>query len=191
MSGAAKTPRNWYAATVLTGLSGAVLAAVAGKATWAEATGQSAGISVHAAVDGSDAAPLATALALVALAAWGVVLVSRGTLRRFVAGAGALATAGVLAAVVDGWTSTQTAALEALSAQQMTGDVVETSMTAWYYLTGVGGVLTLAGFAVAVVLSPRWPAMGSRYDAPAAQAEQSVTEQDMWRALDQGHDPTS
>jgi hypothetical protein len=37
--------------------------------------------------------------------------------------------------------------------------------------------------------------MGTRYDAPAARAAQEeaapVSEQDMWRALDDGRDPTA
>jgi hypothetical protein len=36
--------------------------------------------------------------------------------------------------------------------------------------------------------------MGSRYDAPAARREQQQaerSEQDLWRALDEGHDPTT
>jgi hypothetical protein len=37
--------------------------------------------------------------------------------------------------------------------------------------------------------------MGTRYDAPAArtanQDAEPVTEQEMWRALDDGHDPTA
>jgi hypothetical protein len=37
--------------------------------------------------------------------------------------------------------------------------------------------------------------MGTRYDAPAARTADAeaepVTEQEMWRALDDGHDPTA
>jgi cytochrome c-type biogenesis protein CcmH/NrfG len=56
-------------------------------------------------------------------------------------------------------------------------------------------VVTLVAFVVAVVAAPRWPAMGSKYDAPATRAEagtaEPVTEQEMWRALDDGRDPTA
>ena len=71
-----------------------------------------------------------------------------------------------------------------------TGDTFTSSLTGWYYACAVGAVLTLAAFLVAVVAAPRWPAMGSRYDAPAARSAQPRTEQDLWRALDEGHDPT-
>jgi uncharacterized membrane protein (TIGR02234 family) len=183
--------RGWYGPTVLLGLTGALLAAVAGSQDWARSSGEASGIAVHAAVQGSDAAPLASALALVALAAWGVILVSRGGMRRLVAVAGGLAAAGVLVAVVDAWDGAQDAALDALAGKQATGDVSQTALTVWYYLAGVGALLTLAGFVAAAVLAARWPAMGSRYDAPGARAEQPATDQDMWRALDEGRDPTS
>ncbi len=51
----------------------------------------------------------------------------------------------------------------------------------------------------AVRLAPQWPEMGSRYDAPTSAAAagavvaRPVAEQsnlDLWRSLDEGHDPT-
>ena len=68
--------------------------AVAASRDWATGSGSAAGVDVTASVKGSSSAPLAVALALVALAAWGVVLVLRGRARRVVAVVGALATAG-------------------------------------------------------------------------------------------------
>lgn len=188
--------RGSFGPTVLLGLAGSGLAALAGSRDWATASGDAAGIKVHAAATGSQAAPLATALALVALAAWGVVLVARGRVRRLVALVGAAAALGVLIAVVYAWDGARDAALAALAGKHAGDDVASASRTAWYYLCGVGGLLTLVSSAVAVVVSPAWPAMGSKYDAPGAGTQQPanrqpVTEQEMWRALDQGHDPTS
>jgi uncharacterized membrane protein (TIGR02234 family) len=209
-----------YAPTVLLGLAGAGGAAVAGARTWATSRGDAAGIKVEAAVSGADSQPLVTALALVALAAWGVVLVTRGALlRRAVAVVGLLAAAGALVAVVLGFSSVQDDALDAAVARGATGDTFVTSLTAWYYLGGVGAALAAAAFVVAVIRSPRWPAMGARYDAPAARADavrsgepaagepragepragggepgaaQSEPRgEDMWRALDEGRDPTA
>src|SRR4051794_41322100 len=74
-----------FAPTVLGGLAGAAAAAVAAGRTWATASGSAAGVPVRAGASGSDAAPPALALALVSLAAWGVVLVLRGTARPGVA----------------------------------------------------------------------------------------------------------
>ena len=59
----------------------------------------------------------------------------------------------------------------------------------------VGGVLALVAFAAALGWLRGGPAMGTRYDAPATRAAQDeaapASEQDMWRALDDGRDPTA
>ena len=214
---AERTRSRSYGPTVLAGLAAAALTAVAASRTWAHASGRSAGIHVTASSTGSSSAPLAVALALVSLAAWGVVLVLRGRARRVVAVVGALASAGVVAATVvsagraqhdavravlakggtgDAFSTSLTAwyfvcAVAAVLAKGGTGDAFSTSLTAWYFVCAVAAVLTLVTFVVAVVAAPRWPAMGSRYDAPAARAAEPQTEQDLWRALDQGHDPTA
>jgi uncharacterized membrane protein (TIGR02234 family) len=191
-----------FGPAVLAGLTGAVLSAVAAGRDWATASGSAAGVDVTAAVKGSATAPLAIALGLVALAAWGVVLVLRGRTRRLVAVLGALAAVGVVAAVVNGFHRAHDDAVAAVAAKGGSEDAVHASLTGWYFVCGAGAVLTLAAFAVAVVASPRWPAMGTRYDAPGAppagstavsggRTAEPVTERDMWRALDDGRDPTA
>jgi uncharacterized membrane protein (TIGR02234 family) len=190
----------WFAPTVLVGLATAALTAVAATRDWARASSDAAGIPVHATVSGADAAPLAAALALVALASWGVVLVLRGQARRAVSTVGLLAALGVLGAVVAAFDGAQQAAVGATLAQagtERTADVAATALTGWYYVTGAGALLQAACLAVAWLRSPRWPAMGSRYDAPAAgrptpsTAAPPRTQEEMWRALDEGRDPTS
>lgn len=178
-----------YAATVATGLAAAGLAAVSSARTWATTRADAAGLEVEASVTGAETQPLAPALALVALAAWGVVLVIRGRLRRAVAVVGLLASLGVLVAVVAGFGGAQDDALAAAVARGATGDTFSTSLSVWYYLTAVGAALAAVAFAVAVARAPRWPAMGTKYDAPAARAP--AADEDMWRALDEGRDPTS
>ena len=180
-----------YGLTVVLGLAGAVLTAVAGTRSWARATGDAAGIDVEAVVRGSDSAPLVVALALVGLAAWGVVLVLRGQMRRVVAAVGLMAALGALLAVVDAFDGAQVDALATLRGKGAAGDVAVASLTAWYYLAGVGALTAALAFAVAVWRAPHWPEMGTRYDAPSTQRSVPVTDQDMWRALDHGHDPTS
>ncbi|MDX6300698.1 MAG: hypothetical protein QOF53_1912 [Nocardioidaceae bacterium] len=191
-----------FGPTVLAGLGGATLGAVAASRDWARASGSAAGVHVAAAVQGSSSAPLAVALALVALAAWGVVLVLRGRARRAVAILGALAAAGTALATAIAYHRAQDDAVRAVVARGGTGDSFTTSLTGWYYVCLAAAVLTLLGFAVAVAESPRWPAMGSRYDAPAARPTREdaagpgepsppAAEQDMWGALDDGRDPTA
>ena len=178
-----------FGPTVLLGLTGAALTTVATSRDWATASGSAAGVDVAASVKGSSTAPLAVALALVALAGWGVVLVLRGRARQVGAAIGALASAGVLVTVLVAFGRAQDDAVEAVVARGGTGDTFGSSLTAWYYVSAVAAATTLLTFAVAVVAAPRWPAMGSRYDAPGA--AEPVAEQDMWRALDDGRDPTA
>jgi hypothetical protein len=179
-----------YVPTVLVGLAGAALAAVAGARNWATTQGDAAGIKVEASVTGAESQPLVAALALVALASWGVVLVSRGLARRAVAVVGLVASVGALASVVLGLSAVEQDAVDAAVARGATGETFATSFSAWFYLAGLGALLAGAAFAVAVVRAPRWPAMGNKYDAPSARPA-PATDEDMWRALDEGRDPTS
>ncbi|MGN6130335.1 MAG: Trp biosynthesis-associated membrane protein [Nocardioidaceae bacterium] len=178
-----------YAPTVLAGLGGGALAAGAGTNDWAHAEGDAAGVAVRAVAKGSEAAPLAVALALVALAAWGVVLVLRGRVRRAVAVVGGLAALGVVVATLTATGTTRRTALTALAGKGATGDT-HAALAAWFFVAAAGGLLCLASFAVAVVRAPGWPAMGSKYDAPATRAERPASDQDLWRAMDEGRDPT-
>ena len=72
------------------GLAGAALTTVGATSTWAEATSRVTGVR-SASADGTDVAPLVLPLALVALAAWGTVLVLRRRGRRVVTVLAALA----------------------------------------------------------------------------------------------------
>ncbi|HET6651533.1 MAG TPA: Trp biosynthesis-associated membrane protein [Nocardioides sp.] len=180
-----------FGPTVLAGLGASALTAVAAAQPWAEADGDNAGVAVSAVADGNDVAPLALALALVALASWGVLLVLRGSARRLVAVVGTLAAGGVLAAVVSAFGSAQDAAVDAAQAAGATGDTFTSSLTAWYWTTGVAAAFSLAALGVAVARAPRWPSMGSRYDAPSARETSPATTEDLWKALDEGHDPTA
>lgn len=180
-----------YAAAVTLGLAGAGLAAVAASREWASTSADSAGIQVEAAVTGADSQPLVPALALVALAAWGAVLVMRGRARRVVAGIGLLAAAGAALSAVLALSVVQDDAVEAAISRGATGDTFDTALSAWYFLTVLGAVLAAAAFVVAVLRSPRWPEMGAKYDAPTGRPAAPASEEDMWRALDEGRDPTS
>ncbi len=160
--------RRSFGPTVLAGLAGAGLAALGGARTWASATGDAAGVQVEATAKGSTSAPLVVALALVTLAAWGVVLVLRGRPRQVGSVLGALASAGVLAATVAAAGRVRADATDAVVARGATDDVLGSALTGWFWATLVGAALTLLAFVVAVREARRWPAMGSRYDAPAA-----------------------
>lgn len=163
-----RTPgRKSFALTLLVGGLGAALAAVAAHQTWTRAPGQSAGLPAVTS-SGAEVAPVVLPLALVALAAWGTVLVLRLTGRRVVAVVGLCAS--VAAAVV---------------ALTHAGDQ---HGTAWPVVAGVAAVLSTVGFGVVLVKARGWPEMSRRYDAPSD--EKAQTDNDLWRALDEGRDPT-
>ena len=191
MTGSTTRSDRTFGPTVLLGLAGAGLAAVAGTRPWAEGSGDAAGIKVTASVTGAEAAPLVAALSLAALAAWGVILVVRGRIRQVLAGVGLICAMGALVAVLFGFGDAQDAALSAAVDRGATGDVLSSTLTGWYYASGVGTVVASLAFVVALAKAPGWPAMGAKYDAPAARREKPDSDGDLWRAIDEGRDPTS
>jgi hypothetical protein len=180
-------PRRLFGPTVLAGLAGAGLAAFAGGRAWAspDATGGTAAL-----VDRSGGhVSLAAALGLVALACWGVLLVTRAVVRRVVAALGVVACAGLVVTSALGRASALDSARAATLNLGVTGVGVHT--TAWWWVGLLTSLVALAAAVLAVRLCPRWPEMGSRYDAPVARpAAEDMSEVDLWRAIDQGHDPT-
>ena len=133
-----------FGPTVLVGLGGATLAAVAGAKDWGRAASTVGGTRVTGVVKGSETAPLVVALALVALAAWGVVLVVRGRPRQVVALVGFLASAGALASTVAAFGRAEDDAMAAVVAKGAGADAFTSSLTGWYYAAGVGALLALA-----------------------------------------------
>lgn len=185
--------RRTFGPVVLVGLAAAGLSTVAGNQECATVGRGDNGDPhpVATMVQGAQL-PLAAALGLVVLAAWGVALVTRGRVRRGAAGLGTVASAGLLATVVRGfWTLKQAIRDDAAEI----GVTVPAELTGWYYAALVGAVLSLVATLAAVKLTPHWPEMGSRYDAPGAAEPASVPPEersslDLWRSLDEGQDPT-
>lgn len=192
----AESRRSSLGPVLLVGVAGGVAAAVAGNRAWvtpddsgAERAGDIALASLRAA--GEATAPPVTALALVVLAAWGVVLVSRGRWRRLVAAIGLLASLGTLGFAIAVWVVAE----DELRRDFALGGV-GISHTAWSYVGVLGAIASLAASVVAVRAVPGWPEMGSRYDSPTAGAvvvsqDGDQHRLDLWRALDAGHDPTA
>ena len=198
--------RRTFAPVVLLGLVGAGLTAVGGHKTMLAIQGAYLrtleGVNPTAALQARDGIdfPLAGALALVVLAAWGVLLVTRGAFRRVVTVLTVVAAAGVLAVLVVGGFVQKGNAASDLSDRIGVTDSVPLDPTGWFWATLLGAVLTLAAAVAAVRLVPTWPEMGSRYDAPAAAAEdarattapaEEQTNIELWKSLDEGHDPTA
>ena len=177
--------------TVVLGLAGAGLATVSAAQVWATARATQPALRTVEA-RGGEVSPIALPLALVALASWGAVLVLRRRGRRVVATLGLLAALGVVAAVVP---RAHTAPDVAERLMPPSAQEVLTDTTAWPWLAVVGALVTAAGFAVALRQAARWPEMSSRYDAPAGEVAstpppEEATGADLWRAMDEGRDPT-
>lgn len=197
--GAPGRARRTFGPLVLLGLASGALAAYAGSKPWVTAEGAE-GATGGPRADWAQLAssPLSTGLAFVVLACWGVLLVTRGRFRRGVA----------LLAVVAALGNAVTVALspaglaERLRAEVelQTGTTIDgTTLSGWFWLAALAAVLVLLSTALALRLAPTWPEMGTRYDAPTAapsagdsQAAPSPTEIiDIWKALDEGRDPTA
>lgn len=129
--------------------------------------------------------PAASAVSLVLLAAWGIVLVTRGRTRRVFAIIAVIGAAGLLATVVTAGLDPPDPGSSAPGGVQ----AAATTLTVWFWVAGVASVLALATAALAVRLAPGWPEMSRRYDAPGASGA-PLTEQDLWHRLDAGDDPT-
>jgi uncharacterized membrane protein (TIGR02234 family) len=180
--------RRWFAPTIVVGLAGSGLTALAGSKPWAAPDGQVAPL-----VDKTGGhVPLAAALGLVGLAAWGVLLVTRRWVRRVVCALGCLVAVGLVATAVGGRGSSLDSARHATVDLGRAPSGAHT--TAWWYVALVASVLALAAAATALRHLAAWPEMGSKYDAPTARPEPldpaAMEDVDLWRAIDQGRDPT-
>lgn len=190
-----REPRAFFGPVVGLGIAAAALAAVAGSRPWvvdAEADGPTP--DPLGLVADAGEMPLGLALALVLLACWGVLLVSRGALRRMVAGLGVLAALGLATTVVVAFFTLPDQVLAAQTQAALPrDDVFGTTISGWYVVAAVCALVSVVTTFLAVRWVPRWPEMGSRYDAPGGASEtrtEDPTSLDLWRSIDEGRDPT-
>ncbi len=197
--------RRTFGPIVLVGLVAGALGAVAGSHAWvvdgeAAATGDPVpGITVSDPVAASGEMPLALALSLVVLAVWGVVLVTRGRVRRGVASLGVLASGGLVATVITGYATLDERVAEAILERTPGAELAATELTGWFWVAALTAVLSLVATVLAFAWAPRWPEMGRRYDAPGSEepgvpvvvAPEERDNLDLWKSMDRGHDPTA
>ena len=189
-----RSPRRTFGPVVLAGLATAALAAVAASKPWIGGGSTGAADASMSALETGVRSPLASAVALVLLACWGVLLVTRRTVRRVFAVLALVAAVGLVVTVVVGHAQLPDQARDSARAV-LSGGRRDTGFTGWFWTAAVASVLALVPAALAVRLAGSWPEMGSRYDAPGARAEAEAarepqTEQELWKALDAGQDPT-
>jgi hypothetical protein len=176
--------RRTFGPVVVTGLAGAGLAAMAGNEPWlARDPGATDCVDPFFRLL-PESAPATTAVALALLAAWGVALVTRGRVRRPVAVLILLLALCLAVTVVFG--------AETDECSHRTG---------WYWVAVVALPLAVGAAVLAVLWVRAWPEMGRKYDAPTSgsPASQKVPEKapeeqenlDLWKAMDEGHDPTA
>jgi uncharacterized membrane protein (TIGR02234 family) len=180
-----RSRRHTFWPVVLLGAATAGLASYAGHRHWI-ALGHADPFASAAAQQTATDSPATTALALVALAAWGVVLVTRRWARRGVA---VLAAAAALATVPTVLTTRH----------HLLASNSGSHGNAWPWIALVAALVSCVLAVLAVRLAPQWPEMGAKYDAPTgARAASTSTRQpleeqsslDLWKSLDEGHDPT-
>jgi uncharacterized membrane protein (TIGR02234 family) len=195
--------RRTFGPVVLVGVASAALAAWAASKPWVEGTGGASAPGMASIAWGEVASsPLGTALAFVVLACWGVLLVTRGRFRRVIAGLAVLAATGYVATVAWAPFSLPDHLVEQV--RRRTGVTLEdTALTGWFWLSCVAALLVLASTVLALRLVRTWPEMGTRYDAPTgaraaggadqaqAPSDRPTENIDIWKALDDGRDPTA
>src|SRR3954447_26125102 len=123
--------RRTFGPVVGTGVAAAALAAVAGHQPWASGSA-SGGFGELSATVEAGRVPAANALALVVLACWGVLLVTRGRARRVVAVLAALAALALCATVVVGFARAPQQVRDAYD--QLGVSDPDVSRTAWYWV---------------------------------------------------------
>lgn len=192
--------RKTFGPVVLLGLASGAAAAVAGTKAWVELSGtesqsNSGAMASMLEVSAPGEMPLAAALSLVVLACWGVLLVTRGRVRRAVAGLGAVSALGLLVTTISAVFTLPDSFRDSM--KNVLGAVdFDSSFTGWYAAALISAVACVVATLAAVRLTPGWPEMGARYDAPAGPTREGAVPAEpednieLWKALDEGHDPT-
>jgi uncharacterized membrane protein (TIGR02234 family) len=210
--------RREFALVLLLGAVGAGLVLLATRQAWAQAifVAPRPLPAQDFSVTGQELVPLASALALAALACLAAVIATRSVARRAVgallavlgAGAGAAATTGVRASAVlaaaranasngtvGGSTTSGNSPGNAAHPIVIAGSSGHAVMAGapWRAVAVVGAVaIILAGLAT-VGRGPRWPVMSARFDRPGqrgAQPRKRADSATMWESLSRDIDPT-
>jgi uncharacterized membrane protein (TIGR02234 family) len=187
--------RRLYVPVVLGTLAAGGLAFFTASRTWAHARVAAEGLPPDTVkVSGSDAQPIVTALALVAVTAALAVLAASPRLRRAVGVFTVIVALTGIVIVLTGGSSLNDAVTKAVKASPAFtgGNSPTTHHTVWLALTVVAFLIVGGLGAVTARFGSIWPTMGSRFEAPRVRSADATpkTDTDMWKALDEGRDPT-
>jgi uncharacterized membrane protein (TIGR02234 family) len=210
--------RREFALVLLLGAVGAGLVLLATRQAWAQAVFVAPRPlpAQDFSVTGQELVPLASALALAALACLAAVIATRSVARRVVgallavlgASAGVAATTGVRASAVlavaranasNGTVGGSTTS--GSSPGNATHPIVIAGSSGHAIMTGAPWRAVAVAGAVAIILTglatmgrgPRWPVMSARFDRPGQQGAQPRKRADsatMWESLSRDIDPT-
>lgn len=188
--------RRFYGPAILGLMVLGALALYAVTRTWLSTTLRTPGLPAdRVTVTGHDAAPLLIAVALVVAAGGLAVVAAGGWLRQFIGLV--VAALSVVAAITAYRVEAAGRPLaEALKASPafVGGQLPSVDHAAWQLVAMVAFALAAALGLVVAGFSRDWPRMGRRYDNPAeASASASAgdgDELDLWKAFDDGRDPT-
>lgn len=161
---------------------------------WASATVRTPGLPPdQVSVSGVEAAPILAGLAVVIVAAALGVVAAGGWLRQLI---------GLLVAAVAGLAALRALTLNAGGAALgralkdspayiggVNGDP-PVDGAAWPWLAALAFSIASALGVVVAVRGRGWPRMSARYEREAPTVAESADEADLWRAQDQGQDPT-
>ncbi|MGH3311899.1 MAG: TIGR02234 family membrane protein [Streptomyces sp.] len=202
-SARSRAARRALALALLCGALGAALALVAGGQVWSHSTASFAQGKLPVQAKGSDVTGLPSALALVGLASLVAVFAVKRAGRALVAGLLTLCGAGTLASALLGADDSGALTDKAAEASGLAQSGIEAvHVSAWPYLSAVGGTLLLCAGLLALRYGRTWPSMSGsgRYErAPrrtrgatpgAGTAVDPDRPEDLWKALDRGEDPT-
>ena len=208
--------RREFGLVLLLGVVGSALVVFAVRQTWAQAifTPPHPLPAQDISVTGQQLVPLASALALAALACLAAVIATRSAARRVagvllaILGAGAAVAAGAgvrasgvlataqadaAAGALGGSTTSGTSPGGASHAIVIAGSPGQAIMTgAPWHAAAIGGAvaIVLAGL-VTVWRGPRWPVMSARFERPGQRASRRVADcASMWESLSRDLDPT-
>ena len=208
--------RREFGLVLLLGAAGAGLVVFAVRQTWARAvfTPPRPLPAQQISVTGQQLVPLASALALAALACQAAVIATRSTARRVagvllaVLGAGAAVAAGAGVSASAVLAAAQAGAASGVLGGSTTGGTSPGGASHAIVIAGSSGQAIMAGLpwpaaavggAVAIVLAglatvwrgPRWPVMSARFERPGQRpGRRAADSASMWESLSRDLDPT-